>query len=38
MNSAVDLAGNQRVFEDVVDIGCYECQIPPLSGMVIFVR
>ena len=38
MNSAVDLAGNARIFEDVVDIGCYECQISPLSGMVLFVR
>ena len=24
---AVDLAGNPRVFADVIDIGCYECQV-----------
>ena len=37
MNSAVDLAGNARIFDDVVDIGCYECLLSAPSGMTIIV-
>lgn len=33
---SVDLAGNPRVFADVIDIGCYECQVK--GGFTIIFR
>ena len=44
MEGAVDLAGNPRIFHDeddevdVVDIGCYECCLAKLSGLMIILR
>jgi len=32
---AIDLAGNARV-NGAVDIGCYECYLPPLSTVILF--
>ena len=32
---SVDIAGNQRVMFDKIDVGCYECQIEP-STLIIF--
>ena len=32
---SVDLAGNARVFSRSIDIGCYECQLPPGLGIII---
>ena len=33
---AVDLKGNTRVMFDMIDIGCYECQVRP--GLAVIVR
>ena len=33
---SVDLAGNPRVFADVIDIGCYECQVK--GGFTVIFR
>ena len=38
MDCAVDLAGNQRIFDGVVDIGCYECLITRLPGFSVIFR
>ena len=37
MNSAEDLAGNPRIFDDVVDIGCYECLLAA-PGLMIMIQ
>jgi len=37
MSSAIDLAGNQRLFDDVVDIGCYECLLHQ-AGTIVVVK
>ena len=36
MASATDLAGNARVNDGIVDIGCYECYLPCEGTMLIF--
>jgi len=38
MTGAVDLAGNQRIFDEVVDIGCYECHIIHPPRFIVIVR
>ena len=35
MLSATDFAGNARIFDDVVDIGCYECWLLKPGFMII---
>lgn len=37
MASATDISGNARISDGTVDIGCYECVLPPI-GMVIGVK
>lgn len=37
MTSAKDFAGRDRILEGVVDVGCYECDLPAL-GLMLFLR
>ena len=37
MSDATDMAGNARIFDGTVDIGCYEC-ILPNDGTIMIVR
>ena len=36
MTGAKDLAGVDRILDGTADIGCYECNLPPVGTMMIF--
>ena len=38
MTGALDLFGNARILNNIVDIGCYEYLAPPASGTAVFFR
>ena len=35
MSTAIDLAGNPRIFHDIVDLGCYENQSRPTTVLML---
>ena len=35
MSGAKDFAGRDRILEGNVDIGCYECDLPALGGLLL---
>lgn len=36
MTSGKDRSGRARIVDSIVDIGCYECYVPPIGSLLLF--